>query len=96
MCERWGDGGWIWNWRSDVRGGIEHEQLENLLSILMGIQLQEGNDQICWSLDGERNFSVAGTRRHIDAFLHTGSDMDTLWCNAVPKKVNVFLRGELR
>ncbi|GJZ75241.1 hypothetical protein Tco_0639706 [Tanacetum coccineum] len=26
VCERWGDGGWIWNWRRVVRGGIEQEQ----------------------------------------------------------------------
>ncbi|GKC96397.1 RNA-directed DNA polymerase, eukaryota [Tanacetum coccineum] len=48
------------------------------------------NDQICWSLDGQTEFMVAGIRRHIDAFLHTGRDMCTLWCNSVPKKVNVF------
>nr|GEV74906.1 coatomer subunit gamma-2 [Tanacetum cinerariifolium] len=90
VCERWGDGGWIWNWRRDVRGGIEQEQLENMLSILMDIQVQEGNIQICWSLDGQTEFTVAGIRRHIDAFLHTSRDMCTLWCNSVPKKVNVF------
>ncbi|GKB82716.1 RNA-directed DNA polymerase, eukaryota, reverse transcriptase zinc-binding domain protein [Tanacetum coccineum] len=90
VCERWGDGGWIWNWRRVVRGGIEQEQLENMLSILTDIQEQEGNDQICWSLDGQTEFTVAGIRRHIDAFLHTGRDMCTLWCNSVPKKVNVF------
>ncbi|GKE17562.1 RNA-directed DNA polymerase, eukaryota [Tanacetum coccineum] len=90
VCERWGDVGWIWNWRRGVRGGIEQEQLENMLAILTCIQLQEGNDKLCWSLDGETEFSVAGTRRRIDAFLHTGSNIGSIWCNSVPKKVNVF------
>ena len=41
-------------------------------------------------MDGERDFTVASTRWQIDVFLHVGSDMGTLWCNVVPKKVNVF------
>ncbi|GKD53720.1 RNA-directed DNA polymerase, eukaryota [Tanacetum coccineum] len=61
-----------------------------MLAILTCIQLQEGNDKLCWSLDGETEFSVAGTRRRIDAFLHTGSNIGSIWCNSVPKKVNVF------
>ena len=79
VCERWGNGGWTWNRRKVVRGGIEHEQLKNLLSTLKDIKLQEGSDEIYWSLDGESDFTVASTRRHIDAFLHIGSDMGTLW-----------------
>nr|GEW62188.1 RNA-directed DNA polymerase, eukaryota, reverse transcriptase zinc-binding domain protein [Tanacetum cinerariifolium] len=42
---RWKDGGWMWKWRRDVRGGIEQSQLNSLLILLANIGLQNGQDK---------------------------------------------------
>ncbi|PWA70430.1 cytochrome P450 [Artemisia annua] len=49
-------------------GEVERKMDEKCAS-----QDEEGNDYLCWSLDGQTDFTVASTRRHIDAFLHTGN-----------------------
>ncbi|GJS95132.1 putative RNA-directed DNA polymerase, eukaryota, reverse transcriptase zinc-binding domain protein [Tanacetum coccineum] len=89
--DRWNDGGWVWKWRRDVRGGIEQNQLNTLLILIANIGLQNGQDKARWALDDQGIFSVAATRLHIDEMRLVGQDLVTRWCAFVPRKVNIFV-----
>nr|GEW67860.1 RNA-directed DNA polymerase, eukaryota [Tanacetum cinerariifolium] len=84
--DRWNDGGWVWKWRRDVRGGIEQSQLNSLLILLVNNGLQNGQDKARWTLDDQGIFSVAATRLHIDEMQLVGHDLVTRWCAFVPRK----------
>ncbi|PWA98915.1 hypothetical protein CTI12_AA007010 [Artemisia annua] len=75
--DRWNDGGWVWKWRRDVRGGIEQSQLNSLLILLANVELQNGQDKARWTLDDQGIFSVAATRSHIDEMRLLGQDFVT-------------------
>ncbi|PWA32006.1 RNA-directed DNA polymerase, eukaryota [Artemisia annua] len=89
--DRWNNGGWVWKWRRDVRGGIEQSQLNSLLILLANVELQNGQDKARWTLDDQGIFSVAGTRSHIDEMRLLDQDFVTRWCPFVPRKVNIFV-----
>ncbi|GJV99796.1 RNA-directed DNA polymerase, eukaryota [Tanacetum coccineum] len=52
---RWINGHWWWDWRRDVRGGSEYQQLQMLTQAVSHVALREGQDRLWWDIDIEAN-----------------------------------------
>ncbi|KAJ9558370.1 hypothetical protein OSB04_012984 [Centaurea solstitialis] len=92
--EKAGDA-WCWklDWRREPRGR-EIGELEELLNLIRGIQVERGkSDRITWRLDPINGFSVKALRVMIEEARGRGFDAQnkTIWLNAVPKKICIFM-----
>ncbi|GJT11009.1 RNA-directed DNA polymerase, eukaryota [Tanacetum coccineum] len=88
---RWINGHWWWDWRRDVRGGSEYQQLQMLTQADSHVALREGQDRLWWDIDIEGMFSVGITRKFIDNQTLLGSNVATRWCSLLSRKVNILM-----
>ncbi|GJZ94285.1 hypothetical protein Tco_0666488 [Tanacetum coccineum] len=44
------NGHWWWDWRRDVRGGSEYQQLQMLTQAVSHVALREGQDRLWWDI----------------------------------------------
>nr|GEZ30128.1 reverse transcriptase domain, reverse transcriptase zinc-binding domain protein [Tanacetum cinerariifolium] len=64
--DRW-QNGWVWCWTRNINGGVTGSQLDSLISMLVNVQLIEGQDAWQWSLIGSNIFTVKDTQIYIDS-----------------------------
>ncbi|KAL4588679.1 hypothetical protein LXL04_001573 [Taraxacum kok-saghyz] len=91
VADKWSDGGWRWNWRRQVEGGVSAGQVVELGIKLTEERCVEGLDFWYWQIDPDGKFTVAGTRNWIDEKVLPSAMCSTKWCSWVPKKVNIFV-----
>nr|GEX12039.1 RNA-directed DNA polymerase, eukaryota [Tanacetum cinerariifolium] len=72
------------------RGGIEQEQLMDLLALTNDIRLVPMEDRWSWNLTSSGMFSVSSVRRVIDDKILLDDIQKTRWVRLVPIKVNVL------
>ncbi|KAJ9539578.1 hypothetical protein OSB04_026084 [Centaurea solstitialis] len=90
----WVGDAWVWNWswRRCPRGREvgELEELENLLSGWYPVRGRE--DKWEWSNSSDGGFSTKKVREMLGEGGSIGEESGgTLWCSAIPRKVNVFM-----
>ncbi|GJX75501.1 reverse transcriptase domain-containing protein [Tanacetum coccineum] len=71
------------------RGGVEQNQLSELLAILEGLVLPNMLDRWSWSLSGSGEFSVSSIRKLIDDHTLKAISSKTRWIKIVPIKINI-------
>nr|GEU58001.1 RNA-directed DNA polymerase, eukaryota, nucleotide-binding alpha-beta plait domain protein [Tanacetum cinerariifolium] len=71
------------------RGGVEQNQLSELLAILEGLVLPNMLDRRSWSLSGSGEFSVSSIRKLIDDHTLKAISSKTRWIKIVPIKINI-------
>ncbi|GJZ09261.1 hypothetical protein Tco_0543544, partial [Tanacetum coccineum] len=86
ISDRWNDVAWFWQWRREVRGGVEQTQLDGLSALLENITLSSERDRWWWSLDPNGIFSVKLTRQWIDNVVLPSAQLSTRWNKLVPRK----------
>ena len=91
VADRWVDGAWRWQWQRPVLGGRTLASLQDLMQLLGDFRLTESSDGWRWDITSDGVFSVAETRRWIDAQVLPQGDISTRWCKVVPRKVNIFI-----
>nr|GEX88094.1 RNA-directed DNA polymerase, eukaryota, reverse transcriptase zinc-binding domain protein [Tanacetum cinerariifolium] len=75
------------SFRRNTRGGVEQEQLGDLVTLMHDVSLSPMADR--WALENSREFTVSSVRKHIDDKLILGVGSKTRWIKYVPIKVNV-------
>ncbi|GJX65067.1 putative reverse transcriptase domain-containing protein [Tanacetum coccineum] len=78
------------SFRRPPRGGIEEEQLLNLVDIVAPMILSNSNDRWVWSLDSSSEFSVKTAHSYIDEFFLPTVGAPIRWVKVVPIKINIF------
>nr|GEX78436.1 RNA-directed DNA polymerase, eukaryota [Tanacetum cinerariifolium] len=71
------------------RGGVEHEQFDELSALVHDVTLTPMSDRWIWALESSEDFSVASVRKVIDDKSLPEVDFKTRWIKYVPIKVNV-------
>nr|GEW95941.1 RNA-directed DNA polymerase, eukaryota [Tanacetum cinerariifolium] len=71
------------------RGGVEHDQFQQIDRISRTVNLNSIKDSWVWELDKSGTFSVASVRRLIDDTMIHSPELKTRWNNLVPIKVNI-------
>nr|GEW23027.1 RNA-directed DNA polymerase [Tanacetum cinerariifolium] len=77
------------SFRRNTRGGVEQEQLGDLVTLMHDVSLSPMADRWTWALENSREFIVSSVRKHIDDKLIPGVGSKTRWIKYVPIKVNV-------
>nr|GEU33183.1 protein CDC73 homolog [Tanacetum cinerariifolium] len=77
------------SFRRNTRGGVEQEQLWDLVTLMHDVNLSPMADRWMWALENSREFTVSSVRKHIDDKLIPGVGSKTRWIKYVPIKVNV-------
>nr|GEY56841.1 RNA-directed DNA polymerase, eukaryota [Tanacetum cinerariifolium] len=78
------------SFRRNVRGGIEEQQLEHLVALLVSVILSNSNDRWVSDLNGDGVFRVKDVRNLLDEFFLPRTDVPTRWVKNIPIKVNIF------
>ncbi|GJT65494.1 RNA-directed DNA polymerase, eukaryota, reverse transcriptase zinc-binding domain protein [Tanacetum coccineum] len=78
------------SFRRSPRGGVEHEQFEELVTLVHDVRLVPTSDRWTWTLANSGEFSVASVRQLIDDKTLPEVDSKTRWIKYVPIKVNVL------
>ncbi|GJR12761.1 RNA-directed DNA polymerase, eukaryota [Tanacetum coccineum] len=71
------------------RGGVEHDQFNELSSLVHDVSLIPMSDRWRWDLESSGDFSVASVRKLIDDKSLSDVDSKTRWIKYVSIKVNV-------
>ncbi|PWA41562.1 RNA-directed DNA polymerase, eukaryota [Artemisia annua] len=66
---RWINGHWWWDWRRDVRGGDEHQQLQLLTEAVLNVALHEGQDKLWWDIDTQATRWCSLLPRKVNIFM---------------------------
>nr|GEZ38588.1 RNA-directed DNA polymerase, eukaryota [Tanacetum cinerariifolium] len=77
------------SFRRNTKGGVEQEQLGDLVTLMHDVSLSLMSDRCTWALENSEEFTVSSVRKHIDDKLIAGVGSKTRWINYVPIKVNV-------
>nr|GEU39486.1 RNA-directed DNA polymerase, eukaryota, reverse transcriptase zinc-binding domain protein [Tanacetum cinerariifolium] len=77
------------SFRGNIRGGMEQEQLGDLVTLMHDVSLSPMADRWTWALENSGEFTVSSVRKHIDDKLIPGVGSKTRWIKYVPIKVNV-------
>nr|GEW32689.1 RNA-directed DNA polymerase, eukaryota [Tanacetum cinerariifolium] len=72
----------------EIRGGVEHQQWTDLLSILGTMTLSPSNGRWIYDLNGDGVFRVKDIRGIIDDLYLPSSNEATRWVKCVPIKIN--------
>ncbi|GJR28708.1 retrotransposon protein, putative, ty1-copia subclass [Tanacetum coccineum] len=78
------------SFRRSPRGGVEHHQFEELMSLVSDIRLVPMADRWSWNLSSSGDFSVSSVRRLIDDKTLPNDPLKTRWVRFVPIKINVI------
>ncbi|GJU87466.1 RNA-directed DNA polymerase, eukaryota [Tanacetum coccineum] len=78
------------SFRRDPRGGIEHQQMMELQSLLETVSLSNSKDRWIFDLTGDGVFSVKALRNFIDDKILLSHPEATNWVKNIPIKVNIF------
>ncbi|GKE50521.1 RNA-directed DNA polymerase, eukaryota, partial [Tanacetum coccineum] len=78
------------SFRRDPRGGIEHQQMMELQSLLETVSLSNSKDRWIFDLTGDGVFSVKALRNFIDDKILPSHPEATNWVKNIPIKVNIF------
>nr|GEY24798.1 RNA-directed DNA polymerase, eukaryota, reverse transcriptase zinc-binding domain protein [Tanacetum cinerariifolium] len=73
----------------NTRGGVEEEQLGDLVTLMHDVSLSPMADRWTWALENSGEFTVSSVRKHIDDKLIPEVGSKTRWIKYVPIKVNV-------
>ncbi|GKF29023.1 RNA-directed DNA polymerase, eukaryota, partial [Tanacetum coccineum] len=65
--------------------------LEALIAKIHSLSLSSDRDILCWGLSHDGSFTVGDTRKHIDDVILPTLSMAIIWCNILPRKVNIFI-----
>nr|GFA27650.1 RNA-directed DNA polymerase, eukaryota [Tanacetum cinerariifolium] len=79
------------SFRRDPRGGIELQQLTDLISLLDSTILSNSKDQWYCDLTGDGEFRVKELRNFIDYMSLPSHTEATRWVKLIPIKVNIFV-----
>nr|GEW32371.1 RNA-directed DNA polymerase, eukaryota, reverse transcriptase zinc-binding domain protein [Tanacetum cinerariifolium] len=79
------------SFRREPRGGIEHQQLSDLVSLLDSATLNNSKDQWYYDLSGDGEFRVKDLRNFIDDIYIPSHTEATRWVRLIPIKVNIFV-----
>nr|GEX20161.1 cysteine-rich receptor-like protein kinase [Tanacetum cinerariifolium] len=77
------------SFRRNTRGGVEQEQLGDLVTLMHDVSLSPMADRWTWALENSGEFIVLSVRKHIDDKLIHRVGSKTRWIKYVPIKVNV-------
>nr|GEX97041.1 RNA-directed DNA polymerase, eukaryota [Tanacetum cinerariifolium] len=77
------------SFRRNTRGGVEQEQLGDLVTLMHDVSLSPMADRWTWALENSGEFTVSSVRKHIDDKLIPRVGSKTRWIKYVPIKVNV-------
>nr|GEX73602.1 RNA-directed DNA polymerase, eukaryota, reverse transcriptase zinc-binding domain protein [Tanacetum cinerariifolium] len=77
------------SFRRNTRGGVEQEQLGDLVTLMHDVSLTPMADRWTWALENSGELTVSSVRKHIDDKLIPGVGSKTRWIKYVPIKVNV-------
>ncbi|GJR94426.1 RNA-directed DNA polymerase, eukaryota [Tanacetum coccineum] len=78
------------SFRRPIRGGIESQQLDQLLVLLDSVILSNMEDRWFWDLNDDGVFQVKDVRNLLDEAFLPKVDVPTRWIKSIPIKVNVF------
>ncbi|GKE91843.1 RNA-directed DNA polymerase, eukaryota, partial [Tanacetum coccineum] len=79
------------SFRGAVRGGVEHQQLDELQSVLDSMILSSVSDRWYFFLSSSGGFSVKEVRLAIDNMVLPSHAEPTRWVKFIPIKINVFM-----
>ncbi|GJZ96108.1 RNA-directed DNA polymerase, eukaryota [Tanacetum coccineum] len=78
------------SFRRTPRGGVEQNQLSDLMAFLEGLALPNMLDRWTWSLSGSGEFYVSSIRNLIDSKILRTISSETCWIKFVPIKINIL------
>ncbi|GJZ27081.1 RNA-directed DNA polymerase, eukaryota, reverse transcriptase zinc-binding domain protein [Tanacetum coccineum] len=91
ISDRFSGGEWAWHWSRPIQSGRCLDMLEALKAEIHSLSLSSDRDILCWGLSHDGSFTVGDTRKHIDDVILPTLSMATIWCNILPRKVNIFI-----
>ncbi|GJW07204.1 hypothetical protein Tco_1569627 [Tanacetum coccineum] len=91
IADPWNDVARFWQWRREVRGGVEQTQLDALSALLDTVTLSSERDRWWWSLDPNGILSIKVTRQWIDNVVLPNAQLSTRWNKLVPQKINILI-----
>ncbi|XP_076920429.1 uncharacterized protein LOC143581548 [Bidens hawaiensis] len=80
----------VWDWRRRPGSIQELNELFLLLQVCQNVQLGDGIDTTCWSINDSSDFSVAGLKQKIQELTHSTPNYRFVWNNWVPRKVEML------
>lgn len=90
VLDFWSSSGQNFSWCHLTRGGVESEQLKNLIELLTPIVLTSNPDMYTWDYDPSGTFLVNSARRHIDSYTLSDRGVVTPQNKHAPIKVSIF------
>nr|GEW00553.1 RNA-directed DNA polymerase, eukaryota [Tanacetum cinerariifolium] len=78
------------SFRRPVRGGVELQQLTDLVSLMDSVVLCSSHDRSRCDLSGDGDFSVKVIRNYIDDKFMPSHSEPSRWVRYIPIKINVF------
>nr|XP_043615741.1 uncharacterized protein LOC122587633 [Erigeron canadensis] len=81
----------MWNWRRDVRSGMEQSQPPQICDSIMNVTIVNTPDKWIWDCNQDKDFTVKGVRNHIDNTWLPRHYRATRWNKIVLRKVNIFI-----
>ncbi|GKD46079.1 RNA-directed DNA polymerase, eukaryota [Tanacetum coccineum] len=78
------------SFRRPVRGGIELNQFNDLVSFIDSVSLSSSHDRWVCNASGDGNFRVKDIRNFIDDLFLPSRPETTRWVKFIPIKINVF------
>ncbi|KAJ0780983.1 putative RNA-directed DNA polymerase [Helianthus annuus] len=81
-----------WAWSVPALGVTEQSQLNQLIQLitgLVGLNMSDGVDKWRWDIDGSDSFKVASIKTKLSGFNRVRPEKVFEWCNWVPKKVGM-------
>ncbi|GJT22255.1 RNA-directed DNA polymerase, eukaryota [Tanacetum coccineum] len=79
------------SFRRPVRGGIEQQQLSDLVTCMDSVSLSVSHDRWVCSIFGDGSFSVKDIRNSLDALFLPSWPEPMRWVKSIPIKINVFM-----
>nr|GEY33881.1 RNA-directed DNA polymerase, eukaryota [Tanacetum cinerariifolium] len=76
--------------QTSPRGGVEEEQLHQLVELVGSISLSISNDRWAWLLGSYGEFSVHSARTYIDEIILPTVGDSTRWVKVVSIKINIL------
>ncbi|GKE20393.1 hypothetical protein Tco_1431905 [Tanacetum coccineum] len=86
LSGRLSNGIWSWNWSRQNLGSRNEEALENLLSEVVHVSVNNSPDSWQWSIANDGVFSVHDTRIHVDNVILPSRSPSTRWSKILPRK----------